>query len=62
MKVSNMNNEDRERDIQVMQIESLLLLESGKNDEALNLLEKSSVNGIRFASQFWPANHCKTFL
>lgn len=54
MNVSSLYDEDRERDIQVMQIESLLLLENGESEKALDLLEEAAIMESELPVSFGP--------
>lgn len=54
LNVSSMYNEDKELAIQIMQIESLLLVESGENEEGLALLEKAVTAESELPVSFGP--------
>ncbi len=59
MKVSNMYDEDREQDIQILQIESLFLMENGENEKALELLEKAALMESELPVSFGPPSIVK---
>ncbi|MCG2589975.1 hypothetical protein [Rhodohalobacter sulfatireducens] len=54
LNVSSMYNEDEELDIQIMQIESLLLIENGEHEEGLELLEKAVIAESELPVSFGP--------
>jgi len=59
MNVSNLYDEDRERNIQVMQIESLFLFENGENEKALDLLEQAAIMESELPVSFGPPTIAK---
>jgi len=54
LNVSSMYNEDKELDIQIMQIESLLLIENGEHEEGLALIEKAVIAESELPVSFGP--------